>query len=388
MRNNTPPASPFYSNDDDYEEFDENEDEAIYLGDADEVLNALENGLLDLNEDGNSSEDELVNTDEGLPVVQEEPEQPEHDDSVITFRKHTGPVFCGALHPNKDLAVSGGEDDKAYVWTTDTGELILEVAGHSDSVTAVGFSYDGNYLATGDMAGNLQVFKVHQNYKKCWEFAMGDMAWMKWHNGANVLLAGGESGEVYVWRIPSGDCKVLQGNGHKAEVGELMADGKRLIVGYGDGTVKLWDIKTNTTIQEIAADSTFGHSGSVTCATTDPDNNLFLSGSEDGKIMIASSSGPLGNLDPDAGSIESMACCSESDLKILACGTLTGKISLWDVPKQAVRLECENTEVSGVTRLLWTPGQTLLCGTLAGLVKGYDGRSGQLKVILLFRVQF
>lgn len=377
MRDNTPPASPFYSNDDKYEEFNENEDELIYLGDADEVLNALEAAN---NDEENSSDDELIEMHDGLPPVQEEFEQPLHDDAVVTFSKHTGPVFCGALHPNEDLAVTGGEDDKAYVWATDTGEIVYEVTGHNDSVTAVDFSYDGNYLATGDMAGNLQVFKVHQNYKKVWEFAMGDMAWMKWHRGANVLMAGGETGEVYVWRIPSGDCKVLQGNGHKAEIGELMADGKRLIVGYGNGTVKLWDIKTNTTIQEVVADSTFGHSGAVTCAAVDLDNNLYLTGSEDGKVVISGSSGALGNLNPDAGSIESLACCSETDLKILACGTLTGQISLWDVPKQSVRLECEKTDVSGVTRLLWVPGQTLLCATLAGIVKGFDGRTGQLKV--------
>jgi angio-associated migratory cell protein len=67
------------------------------------------------------------------------------------------------------------------------------------------------------MAGDIQVFKVAQNYKKVWEYSMGDMAWMKWHSGANVLLGGSEAGETYIWRIPSGDCKVLQGHGFKSE---------------------------------------------------------------------------------------------------------------------------------------------------------------------------
>ncbi len=62
-------------------------------------------------------------------------------------------------------------------------------------------------------------------------------------------------------------------------------------------------------------------------------------------------------------------------------GTLQGKISLWDIAKQAVRVECENTD-SGVTKLLWAPNHTLLCGTLDGSIRAFDGRSGQLKVTL------
>lgn len=61
-------------------------------------------------------------------------------------------------------------------------------------------------------------------------------------------------------------------------------------------------------------------------------------------------------------------------------GTLQGKVSLWDVAKQAVRVECEKHETSGVTRMLWAPGHNLICGTLDGNVRGYDDRSGQQKV--------
>lgn len=71
------------------------------------------------------------------------------------------------------------------------------------------------------MAGDIQVFKPKNNYKKVWEFSMGDMSWMKWHKAAYVLAAGAESGEIYIWRIPSGDCKVLLGGGEKCETAEV-----------------------------------------------------------------------------------------------------------------------------------------------------------------------
>lgn len=65
-------------------------------------------------------------------------------------------------------------------------------------------------------------------------------------------------------------------------------------------------------------------------------------------------------------------------------GTLEGKISLWDIAKQAVRVECENTNAgSGVTKLFWAPSHTLFCGTLDGTIRAFDGRSGQQKVRVL-----
>lgn len=46
-----------------------------------------------------------------------------------------------------------------------------------------------------------------------------------WHIAANVLLAGSVDGEIYMWKIPDGDCKVLQGYGCRAETGAIFPDG-------------------------------------------------------------------------------------------------------------------------------------------------------------------
>lgn len=50
------------------------------------------------------------------------------------------PVFCGSFHPTQNLAVTGGEDDKAFVWSTETGNVIHSIAGHKDTVIAAEFS--------------------------------------------------------------------------------------------------------------------------------------------------------------------------------------------------------------------------------------------------------
>lgn len=205
------------------------------------------------------------------------------DESILTFDRHKAAVFTCSLHPSKDWASTGGEDDMGYIWDINTGEVIYEITGHKDTLINCTFNADGNYLVSGDMAGEVQVFKLSDGIKKVWEYSMGDMCWLKWHPNANVLMAGAESGEIYIWRIPSGECKILPGQGEKCDSGELTCDGKKLLAGYGNGVLRLWDIKTATVVNEVTSSHPLGHSENVAAVSCDPENPLYMSGCEAGE---------------------------------------------------------------------------------------------------------
>ncbi len=49
----------------------------------------------------------------------------EGDDSSLRFSGHKGEVFAVAVHPTRDLCVSGGMDDLARVWDISTGKELL-----------------------------------------------------------------------------------------------------------------------------------------------------------------------------------------------------------------------------------------------------------------------
>ena len=78
------------------------------------------------------------------------------------------------------MVVSGGEDDKAYVWSIADGQVVLECENHTDSVTSALFSYDGSYLATADMGGFIQVWKM-ANKSVVWSFDTGDLTVSLFH---------------------------------------------------------------------------------------------------------------------------------------------------------------------------------------------------------------
>ncbi|CAG4944340.1 unnamed protein product [Colias eurytheme] len=349
----------------------ENEDELIYLGELDEIQFDDEEMVDDQEEEYN---------DVGM-------ERPE-DHAAMVFDKHTGSVFCCDLHPSGKFAVTGGEDDKAYVWSVETGQIIMDCTGHKDSVIFVGFSFDGAYLATVDMCGLIKVWKcnLEENQQEPWpvafEYEADDLSWGLWHFGARVLICGAVAGDIYVFKIPSGDTKVLQGHNIRTECGKIYPDGVRLAAGYEDGVVKIWDLKTNAVLHQLPAGM---HESRVTALDLHPENNLLASISTDGKVCLTTSNNGkvVAQLQAD-NDLETVAFCQDTQLGYFALGTLNGSVTIWDTARQMVRHSCAKSEEdvsAGVTKMIWVK-ENLLTGCLDGSVRFYEGRSGERSAML------
>ncbi|KAL2715846.1 angio-associated migratory cell protein [Vespula squamosa] len=318
---------------------------------------------------------------------------PEKRDASFVFIGHKfGSVFCGSLSKAGKFAVTGGEEDKAYVWDTTSGEIILNCIGHKDSVIFAEFNFDETYLATGDMSGVIQLWRLNDK-SSVWNYNMGDATWMKWHMAANVLLAGSVDGEVFMWKVPDGDCKVLQGYGYRAEAGVILPDGKRLTVGYEDGTIRVFDLKTNNMLSCIP--SNIGHTATITALDCYLDNNLILSAAVDGKTILSMShTGKIISIlqdlnseqetdmkDSDSNWIETVAFCKDPGFQVAATGSLNGEIFIWDISKQILRHKIE--QESGISKVLWKGITSLLfSGGLDGILRCFDARSGQCLQLL------
>ena len=77
----------------------------------------------------------VMDDDEAKPVLFDPPAV---DDAVLVFDRHSASasasepnsVFSVALDPTGSVAVSGGEDDKAFVWRVADGSVLFECSGH------------------------------------------------------------------------------------------------------------------------------------------------------------------------------------------------------------------------------------------------------------------
>jgi ribosome assembly protein SQT1 len=94
------------------------------------------------------------------------------DMSTACFVGHSDCVYSVAIHPfTPGVVLTGGGDDKAFLWTyapnadgsEELGPAILhskELTGHTDTVTSVGFNYDGKLALTGGYDGKINVWSV------------------------------------------------------------------------------------------------------------------------------------------------------------------------------------------------------------------------------------
>jgi ribosome assembly protein SQT1 len=373
------------------ENFDVDDNDVAYVGenDDDEVIDINTDdaaGLMseDLDEMGLKDADDDDDDEVKMAAGDEQ-----RDDALTVFSKHTSSVFCVAVDPKTStLAVTGGEDDLAYVWKLASGDVLLKCTGHKDSVTCVGFSHDSTMVATGDMSGLVKVWRL-DTCQEIWSYETDELEWLQWHGSSHVLLAGTQTGDMWMWQIPSGTCKTFAGHGSRCTSGRILNDGKRACAGYGDGTVRLWDLKTGSAVFSLSAGKT-GHEGEVTCIDCSSNDKVLMTGSTDvtallinvgtGKVVTrftcgfadaktSLSEGAEGDVD----SVEAVGFSSSHGY--VATATHYGVLTVWDSGAFAQRHQCKHD--AGIIRLRWdlTTPVVYTC-TEDGLVCSWDARSG------------
>ncbi|CUA71927.1 putative WD repeat-containing protein C25H1,08c [Schizosaccharomyces pombe 972h-] [Rhizoctonia solani] len=240
-------------------------------------------------------EDDIAETG-GDEIHPDEDEIVWEDNSIQQFTSHNQKsVFAVSTHPTQSLAVSGGEDDMGYIWDLHTGEIVARLSGHEDSVAAVGFSADGEMVATGGMDGHVRLWKrvARSNGWKNWEFLTDvqgpdEVVWLKWHPTGNVLAAGSTDSTVWIWNFPSGTpMLILSAHDSPLTSGLWTPNGKRLLTASQSGTLILTDPRTQTPDFKLSPnDARFAFEGGITSIGVNPAGTLAVVGGADGQVRV------------------------------------------------------------------------------------------------------
>lgn len=320
-------------------------------------------------------DEELINSlDElGLKMVVDEEEK--HNGTV--FDEHSDAVFFIEVHPFDDrVAVSGGADDKAMVWDTETGSLIYTLEGHSDSVVSASFSSDGQLIATAGMDGIVNVWSADTGtLERTLEGPSEAIEWMQFHPKGHVICAGSSDGTIWLWNADKGVVlNVLAGHGGSVQVGGIDELGKKVISGGADGKVLIWS--------PLSGDKVGGQVFESPVCSMDFDASVVACGSELGEVkLIAQKNGKqvaslFEDIDTKDVSIETLAISPGSDR--LAMGTVSGIAAICDL-SAGTKTRLQLPHADGVVKVLWDPlGRPFLyTGCLDGSCRAWDIRSGE-----------
>lgn len=179
-------------------------------------------------------------------------------------------------------------DATARVWDAVSGEQLMALEGHEDTVDSVRFLADGKQLLSASWDGTI----------RRWDLETGDEVQRYTLEDARVymidLLPNGDqfvSGSsdhlIRLWDIETGDV-LREYSGHADPVnGVHVSDDGKLMVsasggwGRNDLTVRLWDVESGELLQTFQ-----GHSHIVNYARLAPNNEFIISTSWDGTVRM------------------------------------------------------------------------------------------------------
>ncbi|KAH9917834.1 ribosome biogenesis protein Sqt1 [Fomitopsis serialis] len=319
------------------------------------------------------------------------------DNSIQHFPTHRKSVFAVSTHPVAPIAASGGEDDLGYIWDYTTGDEIVKLTGHTDSVTSTAFSSDGELISTGGMDGKVRIWRrVGKENWKLWEFLTelqgpDEVMWLRWHPKGNVLLAGSNDSTVWLWQLPSGNTmQVLAGHTAPVQCGDFTPDGKRIITADAEGTLIFWDPRSPTPVFKLTATDARFDMGGITSLAVNPASTLAVVGGATGSVRVVSLSrgevvSALGGHKEDE-SVEAVTfveltpgAATQSAGGVVVTGATDGKACIWDLGTMRLRATLEHEDA--VTSLLPLPapkGHLVVSGSADKTLRTWDARTGTL----------
>jgi len=265
---------------------------------------------------------------------------------IRTFIGHSGTVHSAAFSPDGRTVVSVRWDEsneKATVplWDVASGHELRTFAAHSFdddfNVFSVAFSPDGHTALFGSRAIRLwDIASGHElkTFRGGADAKMGtatdpmasDIYSVAFSPDGRTVLSGSEDHTVKLWDVASGrEVRTFTGHSESVSSVAFSPDGHTALSGSRDETIKLWDVASGRELRTFA-----GHSDYVWSVAFSPGGRTVVSGSGDGTVKLwdIASGNELSTFTGHSGKVESVAF--SSDGRVVLSGGDDGSIRLWD----------------------------------------------------------
>ena len=204
----------------------------------------------------------------------------------------------------KYFATGGGaptEDGEIKIFDAATAKVVIDIKnGHSDTVFGVAFSPDGKLLATCAADKFVKVFEVPGGkFVKAFEGHTHHVMGVGWTPDGKKLASCGADNFVKVWDYEKGE-KIRDMQGHTKQVTQLFFVGKtpQFLTVSGDSTLRMWNADNGGNVRQYP-----GATDYVYAVGASPDGTVVAAGGEEGVVRIYNgTSGALvkAALPPDA----------------------------------------------------------------------------------------
>jgi len=240
------------------------------------------------------------------------------------------------------------------------GTLLRTIAAHSDSVSSVAVSPDGQMVASGSPDGLVKFWRaVDGRLLSTYAGHFSAVNAVAFHP-RRPLVASGGGGDKLDWTVrlfrPSNGSLVQVLSGHGGPINSVAfgPDGELLASGSDDDTIKLWRVSDGRLLLTLG-----GHDGDVQSVAFSPNGKILASGSSDSTIRLwdVSAGRPLRRIKAHDNAVLQIAFSADS--RMLASASLDGSAKLWDA-SAGLRLHTLEGHGRFVASVAFSPDGALL----------------------------
>ena len=269
---------------------------------------------------------------------------------------------------------AGAQDNRLYLFDAGTGALLWNRPAHSLGVSAVEFSPDGAYIASGGYDGTVQIWNADTGdpVYACDEFR-GVITGLSFDRTGSRLLISDALGNASVtdWRSTRATC-VQALDTEKTTAAALFPDGEHYLVGCANGLIRVFEAKGCTLAAELR-----GHEYGVVSFAFSAKGTWFASAAYDGTVRFW-------QIRPDANPIRLrghystvQALCFADEGRALITGGSDLLLRRWDIETGAL-LQTIPGHRDSITDCFSTPdGGTLLTAAYLDGIRLWKAESGE-----------
>ncbi|MCB0186766.1 MAG: hypothetical protein KDE31_21010, partial [Caldilineaceae bacterium] len=225
-------------------------------------------------------------------------------------------VLAQSFSPDRHFLAIGETSHLISIWDLATRQVSHTLTGHNETITALAFNPDGKILASANADPTIllwdisaistlsevedpntseassQIIRRFQEPGRVWSVAFSP--------DGLTLASGGDAGIIYLWDISTASTRSdaaglntsvagesdqprqrLAGHGAGISSVAFSPNGRLLVSGGIDRSLRLWDIASGKTIHTLT-----GHTERVWSVCFSPDGQMVASGSDDGAVKF------------------------------------------------------------------------------------------------------
>ncbi|MBK9388045.1 MAG: protein kinase [Planctomycetes bacterium] len=197
---------------------------------------------------------------------------------------HVDRVTALAFSADGRWLASGSDDRTLRVWNTTSGERTPRILlGHLEGVNGVGFLSDGQSLVSCSVDATWRLWSLDacEALTRTNGHAKGAQG-IAFSPAGTQLLSLSLDGSAALWDPRTGALRALLRGAEEALIaGVYLASGQQFATAGADGTIRVWDARTAENTQVL-----HGHVQGVPALAASPDGTLLASGSWDGTLRL------------------------------------------------------------------------------------------------------